>query len=241
MKNVAVISQPMFLPWIGLFEQIALTEVYIHYDDVQMPQGRSFIPRVQIKTANGILWLTAPIDRINSGVRVNEVLISDKEDWKRKHLKTIQHAYLRAPCFDQMFGIVEEIYSCDTRSLSEFNINAIEIIIKWLGLSPKLLTSSKLGITGSGTERLLNLCKLVEAKTYITGLGALNYLEHERFDDADVMVRYMDYKLKKYVQLHGQFVPYVSIIDGIANCGDKVRDLICSPSVYWREYIHRQG
>ena len=42
-----VVSQPMFLPWIGLFEQVRLADRFIHYDDVQLPQGRSFISRVK--------------------------------------------------------------------------------------------------------------------------------------------------------------------------------------------------
>jgi len=240
MTRTAVISQPMFLPWIGLFEQIRLADVYIHYDDVQMPQGRSFMSRVQIKTANGVIWLTAPVDKNNSGKNINETVFSNREDWRSKHLKTIQHAYSRAPHFDDMFRIVEKIYGHQTDNLSEFNVHAIELISKWLGFSPAMMSSSTSGIGGSSTQRLLDLCKLVDADRYVTGLGALKYLDHERFDDNGVMVHYMDYQMKPYPQLYGEFSPYVSIIDAIANCGDQVRDLVCSQSIYWRNYVEKQ-
>ena len=83
-KNI-VISQPMFLPWIGIFEQLNLCDIFVHYDDVQFPQGRSFINSVQIKTKDGIKCLTVPIDRKNSAKNINETLISYTEDWRDHH------------------------------------------------------------------------------------------------------------------------------------------------------------
>ena len=51
----------MFFPWVGLFEQIRLANVFVHYDDVQLPQGRSFTTRVQLKAPTGVHWLTMPV------------------------------------------------------------------------------------------------------------------------------------------------------------------------------------
>ncbi len=240
MSKTVVISQPMFIPWIGLFEQIRMADVYIHYDDVQFPQGRSFMSRVQIKTTNGTSWLTAPIDRKKSGRLINEVVFSKREDWRTKHLKVIRQAYSKAPHFDAMFDLVETVYSFPSDQLSEFNIHAIEQILDWIGYAPRLLRSSSSGVGGSSTQRLVDLCNLVDADTYVTGLGALNYLEHEKFEENGISVRYMDYKKKSYVQQYGEFTPYVSIIDAIANCGDQVRDLICSQSIYWRDYVNKR-
>jgi hypothetical protein len=141
MSCTLVVSQPMFLPWIGLFEQVRLADFFIHYDDVQLPQGRSFVSRVQIKTPSGIYWLTAPIDRKRSGKLLNQVFFSSEVDWRSKHLKTIQHAYARAPFFDLMFAMVSDIYSHPDNSLVEFNINAIQIISHWLGFKPKFTRS----------------------------------------------------------------------------------------------------
>lgn len=240
MPKKVVILQPMFIPWIGVFEQIRLADVYVHYDDVQMPQGRSFVSRVQIKTPHGVSWLTAPIDRKRSGKLINEVVFASHEDWRARHLKTLRHAYVRAPCFNMMWELAEEIYSFPTRYLAEFNINAIEIISRWLGFCPNMVRSSWLDVAGSGSRRLLHICKLVGADTYITGLGGLRYLNHDLFEQEGIKVCYMDYKLKRYPQLHGEFTPYVSILDGIANCGPGIIDLVCSNAVYWREYVENR-
>src|SRR5438045_9070322 len=101
----------MFLPWIGLFEQIRLADVFMHYDDVQLPQGRSFVSRVQVKTSNGVDWLTAPIDHARSGKLINEVILARSEDWRGRHLKTLRHAYARTPHFDLMFELAERIFT----------------------------------------------------------------------------------------------------------------------------------
>ena len=196
--------------------------------------------RVQIKTSNGIMWLTAPIDRKKSGKLINEVFFSSTEDWREKHLKTIRRAYSRAPHFEEMFETVQEIYSFQTDHLSDFNINAIQVISQWLGLTPQFGYASRNEIGGSSTQRLVDLCKSTGCDNYVTGLGALKYLDHEKFEKKNVSVCYMDYQKKVYMQQHGEFTPYVSIIDAIANCGPQVRDLVCSQSIYWRDYVDKQ-
>src|SRR4051812_14463832 len=121
MTRVLAVSQPMFLPWIGLFEQVRLADVFVHYDDVQLPRGRSFMTRVQVKPRSGVRWLTAPIDHSRSGKLINEVMFAG-EGWRAKHLETLRHAYTRAPHFGTMFEIAETIYGAANERLSEFNI-----------------------------------------------------------------------------------------------------------------------
>lgn len=225
----------MFIPWVGLFEQVRLADIFIHYDDVQIPQGRSFVSRVQIKTSSGIIWLTAPIDRRKSGKLLNQVFFSSEVPWRDKHLKTIRHAYSGAPFANIMLDIASDIYSYSSNNLAEFNINATQTISNWLGLAPRYARSSNLNVGGSSTRRLVDLSKWAGADVYLTGLGGLKYLDHEQFEANGVSVRYMDYKLTSYPQLFGAFTPYVSILDAIANCGNRVRDLVRSESVSWRD------
>lgn len=236
MTRTLVVSQPMFLPWAGLFEQVRLADVFIHYDDVQLPQGRSFMSRVQIKSANGVSWLTVPIDRARSGKLLNEIVLVKSEPWRDKHLRTIRHAYARRPYFDLMFELAEKIYGYTTDHLAEFNIYATEQISTFLGLTPSFMRSSMMNVTGASTERLVSLCEAVDCNVYVTGHGALNYLNHQTFEDKNISVRYMDYRKVSYDQGHGEFTPYVSILDAIANCGHGARDLLCSEAVYWRDF-----
>jgi WbqC-like protein family len=236
MARALVVSQPMFLPWIGLFEQVRLADVFVHYDDVQLPRGRSFMTRVQIKSAKGITWLSAPIDHAKSGKRINEVVFVDGNYWRDKHLSTLRHAYARTSHFPLMFAIAEAVYNIPSRHLSDFNIAAIEQIARWLGLSPKFIRSSQIEVSGTSTERLVNLCDRMKCDLYVTGHGALRYLDHQEFEKRGIAVRYVNYKKVPYPQGTGKFTPYVSIFDAIAHCGEQVRDLVCSDSVDWKDF-----
>lgn len=235
MSRTLVVSQPMFLPWVGMFEQVRLADVFVHYDDVQMPQGRSFISRVQIKAGQDVQWLTAPIDRQKSGRMINEVHYLDDRNWRDKHLKTLHYTYARAPHRQMMLDIAEELYAQPSSRLDLFNMQAIEALADTLGLSPEFARSSGCSIGGSGSQRLIDLCIYYQADTYVTGHGAARYLDHEAFERAGIAVRYMEYELASYPQGGGAFTPYVSILDAIACCGDEAGSLIKSSAIHWKE------
>jgi len=232
-----VVSQPMFLPWIGLFEQVRLADRFIHYDDVQLPQGRSFISRVQVKGPDGVRWLTAPIDRRRSGRTIRESWYVEGDDWRDKHLRTLGAYYGEAPYFPEMFDLAEKIYAHPSSNVAEFNANAVELVAAWLGIGTSFGYSSACNVGGRSSVRLLEIAKKTQATKYITGLGALKYLDHEIFEREKIEVAYMSYQNHPWPQLHGEFVPYVTILDPIANCGKEAALGICSSSIYWREYI----
>lgn len=241
MSCTVVISQPMFIPWVGLFEQLKLADFFVHYDDVQLPQGRSFMSRVEIKGPSGPIWLSAPIDRRSSGKTINDTYLVGDSDWRDRHLRTLQHCYGKAPFFKTMFEMADAIYGYPSNNLASFNRHAIELIAGRLHLTPTFVASSDLGIGGSSTLRLVNICRHLGADSYVTGLGALNYLDYSQFEDRGISVRYMDYMKVKYPQLHGEFTPYVSILDAVANCGSGASKLICSTSTYWKEFNVEQN
>lgn len=235
MKTI-VISQPMFFPWVGIFEQIRLSDIYVHFDDVQLPQGRSFINRVQIKAPQGSLWLTVPIRR-QRHCPINQVITDNKQEWRRKHLKTLEQLYCKAHFFDDMMKIAKETYRLQTDRLSQINIFAIESICSYFGIGKEYALSSNLSSKLKKNEHLLELIKRFGCNRYITGHGAKNYLDYNLFEKNNVSVEYIDYKKKAYPQLYGKFNPHVTILDLIANCGKKGVEFICSSTVEWKEFL----
>jgi hypothetical protein len=231
-----VISQPMFLPWAGLFEQIRLADVFVHYDDVPLPQGRSFISRVQVKGPKGQEWLTVPLVRRSRGL-IREVRIDHSEPWKKEHLATFSRLLKPAPHFDEAWALLETIYDYDTQWLSQFNIHALEHIARYLGFAARFAKSSDLAQEGKSSEKLLKLVKHFHGTCYITGHGAKNYLNHDLFASAGVEVQYMDYRLEPYPQLHGEFTPYVTLIDGIAHLGKDVAKHMTSQTLHWKQAL----
>lgn len=238
--SVVVISQPMYFPWVGLFEQVALADVFVHYDNVQLPQGRSFMTRVQIKTASGTKWLTAPVKR-ETGQLIQDVQLVHTADWRRKHLATLEQAYAHSPYRDEMLGLVDSVFQATGDSLSEMNITLIERIAKYLKIETRFARASEMPSESSGTQKLLELCQRFEATTYVTGHGALNYLDHDAFEAAGIGVSYMDYRRVEYDQPHGGFTPYVSILDAIASLGPDARTLLQPRTRDWKDCVDERA
>jgi hypothetical protein len=205
---------------------------------VQFPQGRSFMSRVQIKTHSGIQWLTVPVVREKNQL-IKDVLIDEAQEWRSRHLKTLQLSYSKASFGDEMLNLVNEIYSLKTKYLSEFNIFAIERIAEFFDISTEFAVSSKYQIQTASSEKLFDLMFLIKGEVYITGHGARNYLNHKLFENQGIRVEYMDYKRNPYPQIHGAFDPHVSILDLIANVGRGGLEYINSPTKYWQDFIEQ--
>jgi hypothetical protein len=233
-----VISQPFFLPWIGLFEQFRLADIYVHCDDCQLPEGRSFIRKIQLKTPQGQMWLTVPLIKKRSRCQINEVRIDESKEWKYQHLEALRHSYSRAPYFKIMFDLAKTIYDFPGNNLGDFNQNATEIIAEWLGLRRRVLCSSGLGVSTHSSRRVLDICLQLGAKRYISGHGALNYLDHSLFEEKNIEVCYMRYNKTPYPQLYGEFTPFVTVLDAIANCGKEASSLLTSDAIYWKDFIN---
>ncbi|BAQ65657.1 WbqC family protein [Geminocystis sp. NIES-3709] len=238
MKKI-VISQPMFFPWVGLFEQIKLADTYIHYDDVQLPLGRSFITRVQVKTYDGIKWLSVPIKR-NGKQLINNVVIDSSQDWRKKHLNILKHNYSKTPFFKEMFDLVNNIYKLDIDNLSVLNILTIEKIANYFDIDTQFQQSSYLQIEAQSSMKLLEIVKNFNGDIYITGHGASNYLDHQLFEKEGIRVEYMNYQKLHYDQLYGNFTPYVSVLDLIANLGKEGIKYINSSTLYWKDFMNSQ-
>ena len=101
--------------------------------------------------------------------------------------------------------------------------------------------ASAMKVAGTGWKRVLDICRATGAERYVTGHGARNYLDHEAFEAAGVRVEYLDYEQRAYPQLHGEFTPYVSGLDLVANCGRAGREVIASGPIYWKDFLHRSA
>lgn len=237
MKRV-VISQPMFFPWVGMFEQIRLADVYVHYADVQFSKG-SFTNRVQLKSEKGIRWLTVPLRHQSLGRKIQEVEIDDQLDWRRQQRDLLSQWYADSPCFADARRLLEEAHALRTTSLKELVIRSMDLILDYYQLraGKEFLDSSRLGIEGKGSERVLAIVKAVGGDVYLTGHGAKNYLDHEAFERAGIRVEYIDYRRRPYPQRFEPFDPHVSILDLVANMGAAGGEWICSGSIPWREFL----
>lgn len=229
----------MLFPWVGMFEQIKLANIFVNYNDVQFSKG-SFTNRVQIKSPEGFSWLTIPVKKFNLGTKINEIEIDNRSNWRNKHLSTLQRCYKNAPFVSEMMEIAEHSFSMKTHFLTELCEESIKSVCQYFDMfqSTNFIDVKTLNIQGKSSQRVLNIVKRLNGSQYITGHGAINYLEHELFESDKIEVRYMNYQNKPYPQLHHNFNPYVSILDLIANTGRQGAKFIQPQTTNWRAFIN---
>jgi hypothetical protein len=241
--TVLAINQPCYLPWRGHFALMKAADVFVFYDDVQFTSNtsRSFFARVQLKTPHGRSWLTVPVRKSGRfGQRIDEVEIADDGRWPARHGAAIREALRPAPFAASVEPVLATLAGGAWARLAELTIATTRLMAELLGVRCETLRSSTLGIGGSGSDRVLAVCRALGATRYVTGHGALAYLDHEAFDAAGVAVEYMDYDLSPYPQAHGAFEPYVTALDLLANTGPDAAAHVNARAVPWREMVARQ-
>ncbi len=216
------ILQPGYLPWLGFFEQMYKSDVFVIYDDVQYDK-EGWRNRNRIKTANGMQWLTIPVNvKFEQHPLIYEVKIDNTSNWRKKHLSSINQNYSKARFFREYFSIFEEAYSKEWEYLIDINMNVTLKLAERLGMeSKKVVRSSTLNIEGDRIGRLVKICKLFNADIFYEGISGKNYLDEKCFVDEGIRIEYQDYKHPIYHQLYGAFVPYLSVVDLLFNCGDE--------------------
>jgi hypothetical protein len=217
-KLTAVILQPGYLPWLGFFDQMRRSDIFIYYDDVQFDE-RGWRHRNRIKLPTGPHWLTVPV-RHQGRQRILEVEIDNSVPWAYKHLSTVRHFYAHALYLNSYLPDLEELLERRWELIADLDIALIELMCSWLGLHRRTVRSSMLGIEGERSRRLLELCLHFGASRYLSGDAARGYLDVELFQSHGVEVEWQNYRHPVYEQQHGAFIPYLSTLDLLLNCGD---------------------
>ena len=220
------ISQPTYFPWLGQFDLIDQSDIFIFYDDVQVVK-QSWGTRNRIKTHNDIQWLSVGIkhNKNFSKLEFNTTELNNINNWRIKHLKTIKNSYIKSKYFEEIYDWLNPlILDSKYNFLGDFNINIIKSICFRIGINSFFKRSSMLNSKdGSKDERLVSICKELEAETYISPIGAFNYIEknnkYGNFEKSETKLIYQDYKHPEYNQLYGNFVSHLSILDLLFNEG----------------------
>jgi hypothetical protein len=218
-----VVLQPGYLPWLGFFDQLKRADVFVYYDDVQYDK-HGWRNRNRIKTQHGPVWLTVPVRHSGgSRPRIIDVEIDGRTPWVRKHVESIRQAYARAPFVARYLDPLEELLERRWEKLVDLDLATTALMAGWLGLRRRIERSSSLAIQGDRSERLINICRHFGATTYLSGEAARSYLDESLFAANGIAVEWQNFDHPVYPQLHGDFVPYLSALDLLLNCGDESR------------------
>lgn len=220
---ILTIHQPEYLPYIGFFERLAASDVFVIFDDVGY-QKNGFINRNKIKTEKGSKWITVPVLGKSPNSKINQVAIDNSKNWGASQWGAIVSSYSKAPYFKEYSDFFEEVFKKNWGSICDLDIYLLENINKFLDINSKILKSSDMDISGKGTERLISICKSLKADYYLSGPGNEEHqVEKERFEKQGIKVEIKDFSNPEYRQMfiNQGFLPYMSIIDLLFNEGKK--------------------
>jgi glutaredoxin-related protein len=215
---IVSIHQPQFMPWLGYFDKIVKSDIFVFLDTVQFKKNE-FQNRNKIKTAQGWQWLTVPV-LYKYPEYINGVKINNRIDWRKKHIRTLEINYHKALYGRVLFPTLEEFYAGDSDSLAGVNRESVLILLKILGAHKETKVASELGDFPKGpSERLAAICESLGADTYLSGAGGSDYLDLKPFNEKGIRVEFQNFRHPTYPQLYGDFIPNLSLLDLLFNAG----------------------
>ena len=228
--KVVAIHQPQYLPYLGFFHKLAHCDVFVALDHVQF-QKNGLQNRNRIKTGSkeGVQWITVPV-RHKFGQAINETQMDSSLPWQKKHWNALLANYSRARCFQAYADQLERLLHAEYRSLSHLDMDLTAWCMEALEIRTPVVYSSQLGLDGRATSLLVNICRAVGADAYLSGPGGAHYMEMALFEEAGLQVLWQNFDCPAYEQQFPEagFVPNLSVIDALLNCGRDVVPLVNS-------------
>lgn len=218
---IIAIHQPNYLPYLGFFDKMIKSDIFVIYDDAQFNK-EDFQHRNKIRIYHEWKWLTVPVEK--KLMPINEVKIKDKLltkgiKWSDAHFRDIRDNYKDAPYYLKYEEDFEMIYKKSYNKLIDLNMEIICFLMDAFNIKRKLVFSSELGFTSKSTKRLAEIVEAVGGDTYLSGTMGRDYLDTSLFEEKNIKVEFQDFKHPEYCQRYEGFIPNMSAIDALFNTG----------------------
>lgn len=214
------VMQPYLFPYIGYFQLIYATDLFLIYDDVAyIKQG--YLNRNSILSTNGATRFTVPVPGASSNKLISELEFSGDV---AKVLKTIEQSYSKAPYFPHIFPMIREALELEDRSIASVCQKSYEEIFFYLGIEKQFKKTSELDYdrAANARDRLIALCHQFGADCYINASGGRKLYAKPDFAKKGIDLKFVDSSPVNYSQGGDEFVPNLSIIDMLMSCSPQL-------------------
>jgi hypothetical protein len=221
---LVAVMQPTFLPWLGYFDIIDQSDIFLLYDDVQFAK-QSWQTRNRIVNSNNVIFVNIPVKKCNLDTSINKVLIDNTKPWKKKLLNSLYYSYCKADFFLQVWPSILDFFNRDFEFLNDFNTSFIKFISWHLGITSRFIATSDLDLplVDNKVDRLVNLTSFLNAKIYLSTRGSYNYLlsgdAEFKFNSNNISLVFHNFMPVEYPTISKPFIPYMSILDCLFNNG----------------------
>jgi len=216
------IHQPNYLPYLGFFDKMAKSDIFVIYDDAQFNKS-DFQHRNRIRIYHGWKWLTVPVEK--KRIPINEVKIRNEVKtwkgvkWSDAHFRDIHDNYKDAPYYSVYADELIRIYKRTYEKLVDLNMELIRFLMKAFDIDVEIVFSSDLGFTSKSTQKLVEIVEALGGDVYLSGPKGKDYLDVSLFKRKGIKVVFQDFKHPVYKQRYEGFVPNMAAIDALFNVG----------------------
>jgi len=229
---IVSILQPSYLPWIGMFDLMHKSDVFVYHCDVQY--DKSWRNRNRIRTKEGTSWLSVPVMiKGNSRSLVKDMEIDNSQKWARRHWNLILANYRKAPFFDTYGNFFDVLYNAKKwKYLADLNYYIVDNLLDFLGMKVKIEYSSSLDLGDSrGNDRIIRICRALGADTWLANSACRDYVDAGLYDKSGIKMIYHDYNHPEYKQLYEPFISHLSVIDLLFCCGKDSLPVITAENI----------
>ena len=216
------IHQPNYLPYLGFFDKMAKSDIFVIYDDAQFNKS-DFQHRNRIRIYHGWKWLTVPVEK--KRIPINEVKIRNEiktwkgVKWSDAHFRDIHDNYKDTPYYSVYADELMRIYKRNYEKLVDLNMELIRFLMKAFDIDVEIVFSSDLGFTSKSTQKLVEIVEALGGDVYLSGPKGKDYLNVSLFERKGIKVVFQDFKHPVYKQRYEGFVPNMAAIDALFNVG----------------------
>ena len=209
------------MPYLGFFDRLLKSDIYIVLDMAQYvhKSSRSYMNRDKIKTAKGEKWFTVGTQKAPRGTPINQILLLEDFGWRESHINLFKENYRKCEYFGEIMPYIEKLYDFRCEKMMDFNMNSIKMLMELFDIHLDMVFASDLNPQGKNNALVVDILNKLGIRRYLSGTGARDYYDPVPYEEAGIEVIWQDFKHPIYPQQYGEFIPYLSSIDLLFNCG----------------------
>ena len=223
---IVTIHQPNYFPYPAFFQKVSLSDVYVILDKTQFEFDITNRNKI-ITTEGSWVRISVPIKKGQKFFEIRNVEINNDLLWAENNWNLIYKSYNDYPFFDLYKTFLDSTYKKRWNLIFDLNFQTLKKVFDWLNIKTEIILESELNVTGTSSEKLLNICKKIGATKYLSGSGGKNYLNEKIFAQNKIKVEYQKYNPIIYTQKNVKsFVSNLSILDLLFNMGPDSKKLV---------------
>lgn len=208
------IMQPYFLPYIGYWQLMAAVDTFVVYDNIKYTK-KGWINRNRMLLNGEAVTFSLPLAKDSDDLDVVQRRLADTFQ-RAKLLAQLEGAYRKAPHFAEVRPLLEQVVMHPQDNLFDYLWHSIACVAKHLGLNTQLVRSSDIAIdhTLKAQDKVLALCRALQATTYVNAIGGLELYERPAFEAQGTRLQFIRSTWAPYPQWPNQaHVPWLSVVD----------------------------